>query len=96
MEEENLQQDDNAKYSTESAQSLLPPSVELSAAQVTGDLSVLETPKEEDVSEEMTPQEDLSPTDPMRVPCRYDLLIFRTLIQMGMELKYNKGKQEII
>ena len=96
MEEENQQLDDTTKNSTESAQQLTFASGDISTSQITEDPPVLETPKEEEGSEEMTPQEDLSPTDPIRVSCRCNLLSLRTLMLMEMELKYNKVKQETI
>ena len=96
MEEENQQLDDTTKNSTESAQQLTAASGEVSTNQITEGPPILETPKEEEGSEEMTPQEDLSPTDPIRVSCRCNLLSFRMLILMEMELRCNKVRQETI
>ena len=96
MEEENQQLDDTTKNSTESAQQLTAASGEVSTNQITEGPPILETPKEEEGSEEMTPQEDLSPTDRIRVSCRCNLLSFRMLILMEMELRCNKVRQETI
>lgn len=96
MEEENQQLADTTKNSSETVQPVTPASGEVSTSQITEDPPILETPKEEEGSEEMTPQEDLSPTDPIRVICKCYWLSFRTLMLMEMELKYNKVKRETI